>query len=191
MFKQRKRMINGQNYRAADPELVYARARASRICTRYNRKPFNEIHMRARLMRKLLHTQGNFWIRPPFYCDYGFNITLGKNVLLNMGCVILDVCPVTIGEHTLIGPGTHIYTACHAIDPVERLHDVEYGKPVSIGKNVWIGGQCVILPGVTIGEGSVIGAGSVVTHDIPAGVVAFGNPARVIRRIGHKEKTPD
>ena len=78
MFKQRKRMISGKNYRAADPELVYARARASRICTRYNRKPFNEIHMRARLMRKLLHTQGNFWIRPPFYCDYGFNITLGK-----------------------------------------------------------------------------------------------------------------
>lgn len=99
--------------------------------------------------------------------------------MLNYGCVILDVCPVKIGEHTLIGPNTHIYTACHSLVPDERISDIEFGKPVTIGKNVWIGGNCTILPGVTIGDNSVIGAGSVVTKDIPNNSIAVGNPAKV------------
>lgn len=93
------------------------------------------------------HTSFNFWIKPPFYCDYGYNIYIDKNVMFNYACVILDVCPVRIGEHTMIGPNTHIYTSCHSLDSNERLLDVEFGKPVTIGKNVWIGGNCTILPG--------------------------------------------
>lgn len=99
--------------------------------------------------------------------------------MFNYDCVILDVCPVKIGEHTLIGPNTHIYTVCHSLDKDERIEDVEFGKPVTIGKNVWVGGNCTILPRVTIGDNSVIGAGSVVAKDIPSNSVAFGNPARV------------
>lgn len=135
--------------------------------------------MKSRLMRKLINTDGAFWIKPPFYCDYRYKIFIGKNLMLNYGCMILYVCPVKIGEHTLIGPNTHIYTACHSLDPEERIADIEFGKPATIGKNVWIGGNSTILPGVTIGDNSVIGAGSVVTKDIPSNSVAFGNLPRV------------
>jgi len=103
--------------------------------------------------------------------------------MLNYGCVILDVCSVKIGDYTLIGPGTHIYTACYSLDPNERKDDVEFGKPVTIGENVWIGGNCCILSGVTIGDKTVIGAESIVTKDIPANVVAVGNPCKAIRSL--------
>lgn len=180
---EKEKMIQGLKYDPTNPKLVLERAKANRICTRYNKKVFNEINMRSRLLRRLLNTNGNFWIKPPFYCDYGYNITLGKNVMMNYGCVILDICSVKIGDHTLIGPNTHIYTACHSLDPQERINDVEYGKTVIIGKNVWIGGNCSILPGVVIGDNAVIGAGSVVTKDIPENVVAVGNPCKVIKKI--------
>lgn len=181
IMSEKEKMIRGEVYNAADPKLVLERAKANRICARYNKKALNEINMRSRRMRKLLHTEGNFWIKPPFYCDYGYNIYLGKNVLINYGCVLLDVCPIKIGEHTLIGPGTHIYTAMHALDAKEREQDVEFGKPVTIGRNVWIGGHCTILPGITIGDNTIIGAGSVVTKNMPANVIAAGNPCRIIR----------
>lgn len=180
---EKAKMIAGEIYNPAHPQLVLDRAKANRICTKYNQKAFHEINMRSRLLQKLLITDGNFWIKPPFYCDYGYNIHLGKNVMINYQCVILDVCPVEIGDHTLIGPGTHIYTACHSLDPEERIKDREFGKPVTIGKNVWIGGHCTILPGVTIGCHSVIGAGSVVTKDVPNRVIVAGNPARIIKAI--------
>ena len=176
---EKEKMISGEKYNPANPRLVLERARANRICTKYNKRSFNEINMKSRLMRKLINTNGKFWIKPPFFCDYGYNIFIEKNVMLNYGCVILDVCPVKIGEHTLIGPNTHIYTACHSLVPDERILDIEFGKPVTIGKNVWIGGNCTILPGVTIGDNSVIGAGSVVTKDIPSNSIAVGNPAKV------------
>ena len=183
MKSEKEKMIGGGIYRPTHPKLVLERARANRICTKYNKKSFNEIDMRSRLMRKLVHTTGNFWIKPPFYCDYGYNIYLGSNVMLNYGCVILDVSFVRIGDDTLIGPNTHIYTACHSMDAGERKKNIEFGKPVTIGKNVWIGGNCCILPGVTIGDNTVIGAGSIVTKDIPNNVMAAGNPARVIKKL--------
>lgn len=179
---EKEKMIQGLPYNAANPRLVLDRAKANRICAKYSKKALNEINMRAKPLKKLLHTTGNFWIKPPFYCDYGYNIYLGKNVLMNYGCIILDVCPVTIGDHTLIGPHTQIYTACHPLDPEERLQDIEFGKPISIGNNVWIGGNTTILPGVTIGDNAVIGAGSVVTRNIPANTIAVGNPCRVIKK---------
>lgn len=180
---EKEKMLRGLPYHPADLRLILERERAVRICRRYNSRSYHEVCMRSRLLRGLLHARGRFWIKPPFYCDYGCNIYIGRDVMLNFGCVLLDVCKIRIGDHTLIGPYTQIYTAAHAVEPDARLRGVEYGRPVHIGSNVWIGGGCVILPGVSIGSGSVIGAGSVVTKPIPANVLACGNPCRVIRRL--------
>jgi maltose O-acetyltransferase len=117
-------------------------------------------------------------IRPPFHCDYGTNIRLGRNVFLNYNCVILDVVAVTIGDGTQIGPGVQILTADHPRDPAERATGAEWGRPITIGRNVWIGGGAIILPGVTIGDDAIIGAGSVVTRDVAPGATVVGNPAR-------------
>jgi maltose O-acetyltransferase len=117
-------------------------------------------------------------IRPPFHCDFGYNIKLGPDVFLNFNCVILDVVAVTIGAGTQIGPAVQIYTADHPRDPAARKTGAEFGRPVSIGQNVWIGGGAIILPGLTIGDDAVVGAGAVVTRDVPEGVTVLGNPAR-------------
>lgn len=180
---EKEKMLQGLPYHASDMTLVLERYKANRLCMKYNKKALFEGNMRSPLLKKLLHTEGNFWIKPPFFCDYGYNIYLGKEVMMNYGCVLLDVCKITIGENTLIGPHVQIYTACHAIDSKERKEGIEYGKPVTIGQNVWIGGNATILPGVSIGDNSIIGAGSVVTKDIPANVIACGNPCKVIRSI--------
>ena len=121
-------------------------------------------------------------IRPPFHCDYGYNIRLGDGVFLNFNCVILDVVAVTIGDQTQIGSGVQILTADHPRDPAVRVQGLEFGRPIAIGRNVWIGAGALILPGVTIGDDAVIGAGSVVTRDVPAGATAVGNPARPLPR---------
>jgi len=118
-------------------------------------------------------------IRPPFYCDYGYNISVGRNTFMNFNCVILDVVQVHIGDDCQIGPNVQIYTADHPLDPEVRRSGLESGRPVTIGNNVWIGGAAIILPGVTIGDNAVVGAGSVVTRDVPAGATVVGNPARV------------
>ena len=181
---EKEKMINGYVYNPVSPQLILDRDKASRIITKYNNKTFHEINMRNRLIKKLIKTTGNFWIKPPFYCDYGYNIQIGKDVMINFNCIFLDVCPIFIGDHTLIGPNTQIYTACHSMDYKERQENKEYGKPVNIGNNVWIGGSVVILPGITIGDNAVVGAGSVVTKDIPANTISVGNPCKVIRNIG-------
>lgn len=188
-MNEKEKMIKGLKYNPTNPRIVLDHARANRICTKYNRRAFYEINMRSRLLRKIINTRGNFWIIPPFHCDFGYNIFIGKNVMLNYDCVILDVCPVKIGDYTMIGPGTHIYTACHSLDAKERREFIEFGKPVTIGSNVWIGGHCTILPGITIGDNTVIGAGSVVTKNIPSNVVAYGNPCKIIRKntFSHEE----
>jgi maltose O-acetyltransferase len=123
-------------------------------------------------------------IRPPFYCDYGYNISLGDRVFLNFNCCILDVMPVAIGDGTEIGPAVQIMTADHPRDPELRRQGLEFGKPVTIGSNVWIGASAIILPGITVGNDVIIGAGSVVTRDVPAGATVAGNPARVLARRG-------
>lgn len=178
---EKEKMINGFIYNPVSPQLVLDRDKASRILTKYNKKVFHEVNMRNRMINKLMNTSGYFWIKPPFFCDYGYNIYLGKEVMVNFNCVFLDVCPIIIGDYTLIGPNTQIYTACHSLDYKERQENKEFGKPVRIGDHVWIGGNVTILPGVSIGDHSIIGAGSVVTKDIPANVIAVGNPCKVIK----------
>jgi maltose O-acetyltransferase len=138
---------------------------------------------RRRILAALFGSGGDtVWMQPPFFCDYGANIHLGTRVFFNFNCVVLDVCEVRIGDYTLLGPGVQILTPLHPLDAASRRTQ-ELGKPVTIGADVWIGGAALILAGVTIGPRSVIGAGSVVTRDIPAGVLAAGNPCRVIRAV--------
>ncbi len=135
------------------------------------------------MLERLLGRATDARIVAPFHCDYGYNIRLGSNAYFNVGCVVLDVAAVTIGDNFLAGPGVHIYTATHPTGATERRRGLESGSPVTIGDDVWIGGRAVILPGVRIGSGAVIGAASVVTGDIPGGCFAAGNPCRVIRDV--------
>jgi maltose O-acetyltransferase len=171
-------MLAGELYLAGDPELVAERARCERLMRAYNADPEETV------LRELLGPVGkNPDIRPPFYCDYGYNITLGDDVFLNFNCVILDVVSVTIGDRAQIASGVQILTADHPLDAEGRASGREFGRPITVGDDVWLGGGAILCPGVTIGRASVIGAGSVVTKDIPTGVVAVGNPCRVVREI--------
>ena len=177
------RMIAGELYDPLAPELVTARVRARDLCQALNRTAESEEAQRRRILIELFGTGGEeVWMQPPFYCDYGSNIILGRRVFFNFNCVVLDVCPVRIGDFTLFGPSVQIYTATHPLDAGLRRAQ-EYGKPVTIGSDVWVGGAAVICPGVSIGSRAVIGAGSVVTRDVPEQVFAAGNPCRVIRGI--------
>lgn len=183
MPSETEKMLAGALYDPFVPELVKARDRARDLCQDLNNSREADQELRRRIFKELFGQGGDSsYIQPPFYCDYGSNIYLSPKVFFNFNCVVLDVCRVDIGEHTLIGPAVQIYTAMHPLN-AELRRKQEFAKPVSIGADVWIGGAAVICPGVTIGDKSVIGAGSVVTRDIPAGVFAAGNPCRVIREI--------
>jgi maltose O-acetyltransferase len=176
---QKQKMLAGQLYNAADPELQADQARARAWMARYGAALAMTDAERLALLRELLAEAGEGTvIRPPFHCDYGFNIRLGGGVFLNFGCVILDVVAVTIGAGTQIGPAVQIYTADHPRDAALRKTGVEFGRPVSIGRNAWIGGGAILLPGTTIGDDAIVGAGSVVTRDVAAGAMVHGNPAR-------------
>eukprot|EP00698_Gefionella_okellyi_P018414 TRINITY_DN5514_c0_g1_i1.p1 TRINITY_DN5514_c0_g1~~TRINITY_DN5514_c0_g1_i1.p1 ORF type:complete len:197 (+),score=31.57 TRINITY_DN5514_c0_g1_i1:107-697(+) len=182
---ERDVMLAGEAYNAGDAELVALRKRSRELTRAYNTSlddPHSETQ-RARVKELIGKVDGEVYIEPPFRCDYGSNIELGNGVYMNFDCVILDVCKVRIGANTLMAPGVHIYAATHPIDPVPRRAGVEMGKPVTIGENVWLGGRVVVCPGVSIGDNCVIGAGSVVTKDIPANVVAVGNPCKVLRPV--------
>ena len=183
MSRERDLMLAGELYDPLDPELVQARARARDRCQDLNAPRESNQDERRRIVTELFGAGGDdVWVQPPFYCDYGTNITLGRKVFFNFNCVVLDVCAVRIGDFTLFGPAAQIYTATHPLDAVAR-RTRESGKPVQIGSDVWIGGAAIICPGVTIGSRTVIGAGSVVTRDIPEDVFAAGNPCRVIRQL--------
>lgn len=175
-------MIAGELYRAGDPELVELRCKTRRITNRYNRSAPDNVTLRAALLHELFRDIGeSVEIEPPFFCDYGWNIEVGNDVYFNFGCVILDCADVVIGDNVKLGPGVHLYAATHPTDPEMRRAGLEYAAPVRIGSGVWIGGATCVLPGVTIGENTTIGAGSVVTRDLPANVIAAGNPCRVLR----------
>lgn len=182
MPTERDKMLAGQLYDSLDPELVAARARTQALCARINSLAPDAAE-RPGLLARLFGAGGDtVTVTSPFFCDYGNQIELGEHVFFNFNCVVLDVCRVRIGARTLVGPAVQIYTPLHPLDPVLRRTQ-EYGRPVEIGADVWIGGAAVILPGVRIGDGAVIGAGSVVTRDVPAGVLAAGNPCRVVRAL--------
>lgn len=184
---ERTKMLAGELYNPLDPELVRARDRARDLCQDLNATRESHHEERRRILRELFGAGGEeVWLQPPFFCDYGTNILLGRKCFLNFNCVILDVCQVKVGDYTLFGPAVQIYTAMHPLNAVLRRQQ-EYGKPVEIGTDVWVGGGAIICPGVVIGSRSIIGAGSVVTREIPAGVFAAGNPCRVIRPLTAEE----
>jgi maltose O-acetyltransferase len=180
---ERDRMLAGALYDPLDSELVEARSRARDLCQALNATREDETEARRAMLTALFGRGGDsVWMQPPFFCDYGTNIELGERVFFNFNCVVLDVCPVRIGDYTLFGPGVQILTPLHPMNPQQRRRE-EYGKPIEIGADVWVGGGALILAGVRIGSQAVIGAGSVVTRDVPAGSFAAGNPCRVIREI--------
>ena len=182
-------MIAGDPYLAMDKILFDERQHAKMELFKYNGMEPTKIRARNQILKNLLgKTASTFFIEPPFRCDYGYNIELGDNFYANYNLTILDCAPVKIGNNVMIAPNVSLFTAGHPVHPEPRIAGWEYAFPIVIEDNVWIGGNTVINPGVTIGKNSVIGSGSVVTKDIPANVVAAGNPCRVIRSITEEER---
>jgi maltose O-acetyltransferase len=185
MPSEKEKMLAGLPYDPLDPQLCAERRRARLLFKALNDTRDDQQEERGRLLLELIPGAGQgLWIEPPFFCDYGTNIVAGDKVFFNFNCVVLDVAQVRIGSGSLMGPAVQIYTATHPLRASERRTGLEGGRPVEIGDEVWIGGGAIICPGVHIGAGAVIGAGSVVTRDVPAGVLAAGNPCRVVRDIG-------
>ncbi|WP_304582969.1 sugar O-acetyltransferase [uncultured Alistipes sp.] len=179
-----ERMRAGEWLYAITPEIGSALRHAEELCFQLNGLAPSRREERDAVVRRLFGRVGrNCVLHSPFHCDFGMQITIGDDFVGNFNLTILDEAPVTIGDHVFIGPNVGIYTVNHALLPDQRNAGLMRSLPVTIGSNVWIGGNVVITQGVTIGEGSVVGAGSVVTRDIPAGVVACGNPCRVLRPV--------
>ena len=182
MFEEKQKMLSGELYNAGDPVLANERIQTRLLLKRYNDSEAGNLQLRQQLLKDLIPSQGEgLWIEPPFYCDYGTNISIGDKVYFNFNCVLLDVMKVTIGNNVLIGPAVQIYTAMHPLNYKERASGLEFAKAIDIGSDVWIGGGAIICPGVTIGNRTIIGAGSVVTKNIPDDVFAAGNPCGIIK----------
>jgi maltose O-acetyltransferase len=180
----RDRMRAGQLYIADDPELKADNLRAQGLLERYNATSATEPTERAAILQELLGSCGKrVTILPPLRVDYGQYIHIGEATFINYDCILLDVAEIRIGANCQIAPRVSILTATHPVEPGPRAAGWESGEPITIGDNVWLGAGVIVLPGVSIGDDSVIGAGAVVTKDIPAGVVAVGNPARVVRTV--------
>jgi galactoside O-acetyltransferase len=181
----RERMLAGDLYIADDPENARIAKAAARLCHEYQQAMLADDETRALvLLEQLLGSLGEgTQIRPPLTVDYGENLHIGARTFINNNLTALDVAPITIGEDCQIGPNVQLLTPTHPIEPQPRRDKLEAAKPITLGNNVWLGGGVTVCPGVTIGDNSVIGAGSVVTKNIPADVVAVGNPARVLRTI--------
>ena len=188
-MNQKERMLNNIPYRAWLDGLEEERLACKTKTYEYNNIPPRDRAKRKELMRTIVGKIGEeFNIESPFQCDYGYNIEIGENFYSNHNLIILDVGRVKIGDNVQVAPNVSIYTAGHPVHPETRNTGYEYGIDITIGDNVWIGGSVSILPGVTIGDNAVIGAGSVVTKDIPANVIAAGNPCRVIREITEEDR---
>jgi len=177
-------MVAGELYIADDPRIAEAGARARRLCAAFNEADGRTSEERRQILESLLGAIGEgSEIRPPFFCDYGQFIRIGARTIANFGLVALDVAPITIGDDVQIGPNVQLLTPTHPLDPGLRRSKFEAAEPIMIGDNAWLGGGVIVCPGVTIGANTVVGAGAVVTRDLPANVLAVGNPARVIREL--------
>ena len=180
---EKEKMLSGLPYLAGDETLIKERRQAKRLLRQLNVTEYLVTKTAKSIIKELIPNAGkNFYVEPPFHCDYGYNIHSGENVYFNVNCVVLDCAKVTIGKHVLFGPGVQIYTATHPLDAEERK-TLESAKPITIGDNCWIGGGAIILPGISIGDNCVIGAGSIVTKNIPNDSMAVGNPAKVIKKL--------
>jgi maltose O-acetyltransferase len=180
----RERMLSGDLYIADDPELGELKSAALDLAASYNATSVRQPALRRCLLEELLGSIGeDSEIRPPLYVDYGSHIRIGARCFVNFGLMAIDVAAITIGDDVQIGPNVQLLTPTHPVEPEPRRQKWEAARPISIADNVWLGGGAIVLPGVTIGENSVVGAGAVVTRDLPANVVAAGNPARVIRAL--------
>jgi maltose O-acetyltransferase len=182
------RMLRGELYLADDPDIQTDAARGHALMERYNATRASEQELRDRLLRELLGDVGEgVVVRPPLWIDYGANISIGARTFVNYDCVMLDVAPIRTGAACQLATRVQLLTATHPVDPEPRRLGWESAEPITIGDNVWLGGGAIVCPGVTIGENTVVGAGAVVTRDLPAGVVAAGVPARVLREIGPED----
>ncbi|TXE12076.1 sugar O-acetyltransferase [Seonamhaeicola algicola] len=189
MLTEKQKMLAGKPYKAFDLELLTERQNTKEAIFNFNNLNPKQIQARNAIIKKLFGSvKDNFFIEPPFRCDYGYNIEIGNNFYSNYNLVILDCAKVSIGNNVFIAPNVGIYTAGHPIHHEPRNNEFEYAFPIHIGNNAWIGGNTVINPGVTIGNNVVIGSGSVVTKNIPDNVIAFGNPCKIYREITEKDK---
>jgi maltose O-acetyltransferase len=180
---EKEKMLAGTLYRAVGPELAADSLRAERLLRAYNGTGSDEAERRRAILSELLGVVGDgVVVRPPFHCDYGANIHLGRGTFVNFACVFLDVAPIVLGDNCQVGPAVQIYAADHPRDAELRRQGYESGRPVRIGDNVWLGGGTIVLPGVSIGDDAIVGAGSVVTREVPPGTTVAGNPARPIGR---------
>lgn len=184
MKTQKQRMLAGEPYLAHDPELRAAYVRAQTLLAAFNATRADDRPGLTRHLRELLgHLGDDAIVKPSLKVDYGVNISIGARTFVNYDCVLLDCNVIAIGEEVQIGPGVHIYTATHPLDAETRRAGWESALPVRIGDGVWLGGGSIVCPGVSVGENTVVGAGSVVTRDLPPGVLAVGNPCRVVRTL--------
>lgn len=185
----RDRMLRGELYPGDDSGLNAELDRRQLLVQRFNAIPIDrETERRALLERALIEFGEGSYVRTPFFFDWGDGITIGPGCFINFNCTMLDCAPITLGAQVLVASSVQLVTATHPVDPVTRRDAWEYAKPVAIGDGVWLGAGAIVCPGVTIGEDTVVGAGAVVTKDLPAGVVAYGNPARVIREISEADR---
>ena len=172
-----------------DQDLLKEREEAEALYFQFNQTSPKDAKKNEQLLKELLpNREENVDILPPFYTDYGYNCRIGEGTFINHNAYLMDGAPVTIGKHCFIGPNCGMYTANHPLNVEERNQGLELAQPITVGDNVWIGADVTILPGVTIGEGSVIGAKSLVNKDIPANVIAVGNPCRVVREITEEDR---
>ncbi len=184
--KMREGLLYDANY---DEELIAERTRCKDLCFAYNQLKPSIVSEQEKIIRQLFGKVGKrFYITAPFWCDYGYNIEIGENFYTNHNCIILDGAKVVFGDNVFISPNCTFSTAGHPLDIEQRNRGLEYAYPITVGDNVWFGASVTVLPGVSIGSNTVIGAGSVVNRDIPDGVVAVGNPCRVLREITREDK---